>query len=65
MQDQIDFMLHVLRLQRFVRNWLLKKKKRIPLKKDKASKLAKAVYFEDSDYYETLTKNRINIKELG
>jgi len=37
----------------------------MPFKFDKARKLNRIVYFEDSDYYETLSNNKINIKELG
>jgi hypothetical protein len=47
-----------------VRKWLIKKKKRLPLKADKNRKLEKFVYFEDSDYYETLTKQRHKISDL-
>lgn len=64
MEDQIHFLTVVLQLQRFVRNWLIKKKKRVPLKADKTRKLNQVVYFEDSDYYETLSKQTINLKEL-
>ena len=48
-----------------MRNCLIKKKKRMPFKFDKARKLNRIVYFENSDYYETLSNNKINIKELG
>lgn len=42
----------------------MKKKRRLPLKADKGRKLAQVVYFEDSDYYETLTKQRHRIVDL-
>lgn len=54
----------MLTLQRCVRKWLIKKKKRLPLKADKARKLQQVVYFEDSDYYETLTKQKHKLSEL-
>lgn len=38
-----------------VRKWLVTKKRRLPLKDDKLRKLDKVVYFEDSDYYETIS----------
>ena len=51
-------------MQRFVRKWLVKKKRRLPLKADKSRKLQQVVYFEDSDYYETLTKQRHKLVDL-
>lgn len=63
-EDQIQFLTLVLKLQRFVRRWLIKKRKRLPLKADKARKLGQVVYFEDTDYYETLTKQRHKLADI-
>lgn len=38
-EDQLHFLEVVLIMQRFVRKWLIRKKRRLPLKADKARKL--------------------------
>lgn len=39
MEDQIEFMTNVLKIQRLVRKWLVRTRRRLPLKADKARKL--------------------------
>ena len=60
-EDQLEFLTLVLKLQRMTRKWLEKRKRRLPLKNDKSRKLDKVVYFEDSDYYETIS-NKVRHK---
>jgi hypothetical protein len=63
--DQLEFLTKVITIQKLVRRFLIKCKKRLPTKADKARKLSQVVYFEDSDYYETLSdKRRIPMTDL-
>jgi len=63
--DQLEFLTKVITIQKLVRRFLIKAKKRLPTKADKGRKLSQVVYFEDSDYYETLSdKRRISMADL-
>ena len=64
-QDQLEFLAKVITIQKLIRKFLIKCKKRLPTKADKSRKLQQIVYFEDSDYYETLSdKRRIPMSDL-